>query len=299
MKPGVRSMTGYGRGTAERGGRRVTIEIRSVNHRFLDVKVRGASVEAGVEEAIVTRVRDQIERGSVAIAVRLERRAQAGLAIDRDAARAAHATLRALAEELGTPPPGLDLVVGQPGVVVAPDADAGDDAELAAAASAAADAAITALIAMRSTEGAALARELGSRTAALRGLVAELAALAEHVPGDLKRRLDDRVRRLLGDADTPAATIDPARLAQEVALLADRADVTEELVRLASHLEQLASVVGTETGSVGRRLDFLLQEVGRELNTIGSKSPSAEIVARVVAAKVELEKLREQAQNVE
>jgi uncharacterized protein (TIGR00255 family) len=133
----------------------------------------------------------------------------------------------------------------------------------------------------------------------LRGLVSELAALAEHVPGDLKRRLDDRVRRLLGDADAPAAMIDPARLAQEVALLADRADVTEELVRLASHLEQLASVAGTETGAVGRRLDFLLQEVGRELNTIGSKSPSAEIVARVVAAKVELEKLREQAQNVE
>jgi uncharacterized protein (TIGR00255 family) len=291
-------MTGYGRGTAERGGRRVTIEIRSVNHRFLDVKVRGASLEAGVEEAIVARVRDQIDRGSVAIAVRIERRAVTGFAIDRDAARAAHATLRALAEELGTPPPGLDLVVGQPGVVVSPDADAGDDGELAAAAGAAADTALTALIAMRVTEGGALARELEARGAALRGIVAEVAQLAEHVPGDLRRRLDERIRRLLADADA-AASVEPARLAQEVALLADRADVTEELVRLASHLEQLAAVIATETGSVGRRLDFLLQEVGRELNTIGSKSPSAEIIARVVAAKVELEKLREQAQNVE
>jgi uncharacterized protein (TIGR00255 family) len=290
-------MTGYGRGTAERGGRRVTIEIRSVNHRFLDVKVRGASLDAGIEEAIVARVRDQIDRGSVAIAVRIERRAVTGLAIDRDAARAAHATLRALSEELGTPPPSLDLVVGQPGVVVPPDADAGDDGELAAAAAAAADTALAALIEMRGTEGAALARELEARTAALRGLVGEVAALAEHVPGDLRRRLDERVRRLLGDAD--ATAVDPARLAQEVALLADRADVTEELVRLASHLEQLVAVVATDAGSVGRRLDFLLQEVGRELNTIGSKSPSAEIIARIVAAKVELEKLREQAQNVE
>jgi uncharacterized protein (TIGR00255 family) len=116
------------------------------------------------------------------------------------------------------------------------------------------------------------------------------------VPAEVKRKLDERLRRLLGDAET---ALDPARVAQEVALLAERADVTEELVRLGSHLEQLAAILGDAATAIGRRLDFLLQEVGRELNTIGSKSPSAEIINRVVAAKAELEKLREQAQNVE
>jgi uncharacterized protein (TIGR00255 family) len=293
-------MTGYGRGTAERGGRRVTIEIRSVNHRFLDVKLRGGALEPGLEDAVVTRLRDRVERGAVAIAVRLERRAAGAPAIDRDAARAAYAALRGLADELGTPPPGLDLVVAQPGVLVAPDADGGDDADLIAAAGAAADAAVAALVAMRTTEGESLARELATRTAAVRVLVDEVAALAVAVPADAKRRLDDRLRRLLGDVDAAAGpALDPTRLAQEVVLLADRSDVTEELVRLRSHLEQLATTLAQATGAVGRRLDFLLQEVGRELNTIGSKTPSAEIVNRIVAAKVELEKLREQAQNVE
>jgi uncharacterized protein (TIGR00255 family) len=292
-------MTGYGRGTAERGGRRVTIEIRSVNHRFLDVKLRGGALEPGLEDAVVSRLRDRVERGAVAIAVRVERRAAGAPAIDRDAARAAYAALRALADELGTPPPGLDLVVAQPGVLVAPDADGGDDADLVAAAGAAADAAVAALVAMRTTEGESLARELATRTTAVRALVDEVAALAAAVPADAKKRLDDRLRRLVGDADAAGPQLDPTRLAQEVVLLADRSDVTEELVRLRSHLEQLATTLAQAAGAVGRRLDFLLQEVGRELNTIGSKTPSAEIVNRIVAAKVELEKLREQAQNVE
>ena len=288
-------MTGYGRGAAERGRRRVTIEIRSVNHRFLDVKVRGPALEPAVEEIVAGKVRDRMERGAVIAVVRLESRAAAGLHIDRDAARAAHAALRELAAELGTAPPGLDLVVAQPGVIGAPE-HAGDDDELLAAIGAAADAAIDALVEMRDAEGAVLARELVGRAETLRAMVAELATGADAVPAETRRRLDERLRRLLADVD---AAVDPARLAQEVALLADRADVTEELVRLGSHLDQLAAVVAGENGPVGRRLDFLLQEIGRELNTIGSKSPSAEIVNRVVTAKVELEKLREQAQNVE
>jgi len=289
-------MTGYGRGTADRGGRRVTVEIRSVNHRFLDVKVRGTT-EPGIEDAIVTRLRDRVERGAVTVAVRVEHRGAAALSIDRDAARAAFDALRALADELGIAPPGLELVVAQPGVVAPPDAEPADAGEVVAAATAAADAALAGLVAMRTTEGGSLARELTTRAAALRALVTEIAALAAGVPADVQKKLGDRVRRLLGELDAPA--VDPARLAQEVALLADRADVTEEVVRLGSHLEQLATVLAADAGAVGRRLDFLLQEVGRELNTIGSKSPSAEIINRIVAAKVELEKLREQAQNVE
>jgi uncharacterized protein (TIGR00255 family) len=295
-------MTGYGRGAAERGGRRVTIEIRSVNHRFLDVKLRGGALEPGVEDAVVSRLRERLERGAVTIAVRAERRAAGGVTIDRDAARAAHAALATLATELGIAPPTLDLVIAQPGVVAGPDALDPDDGELLAATTAAADVAISALVAMRESEGKSLARELGSRTAALRALVEEVAALADAVPADVKRKLDDRLRRLLAESESAGLAVgglDPARLTQEIVLLADRADVTEEIVRLRSHLDQLAAALAPSKAAVGRRLDFLLQEVGRELNTIGSKTPSAEIISRIVAAKVELEKLREQAQNVE
>jgi uncharacterized protein (TIGR00255 family) len=292
----MKSMTGYGRGTAERGGRRVTVEIRSVNHRFLDVKVRGPTLEPAIEDALVGRLRDKVERGAIAISIRIERRAAIAARYDIDAARVAFAALRAVADDLGTPPPTLDLVISQPGVVVV--GDDGDDGALLGAVTAAGDAAVAELLEMRATEGAALARDLTARAATLTALVAELRGSADLLPGELHRRLDERVRRLVAEAD--AAAVDPARIAQEITLLADRADVTEELVRLSSHLEQLTSVIATNNDTpVGRRIDFLLQEVGRELNTIGSKSPSAEIVSRIVTAKVELEKLREQAQNVE
>ncbi|MBA3818860.1 MAG: DUF1732 domain-containing protein, partial [Deltaproteobacteria bacterium] len=120
---------------------------------------------------------------------------------------------------------------------------------------------------------------------------------AAAVPQLLSKRLQERIRRLL-DTQDPATTLEPARLAQEVALLADRADITEELVRLASHLDQARALLAS-TGAAGRRLDFLVQEIGRELNTIGSKSTVAEISAAVVEGKAVLEKLREQVQNLE
>nr|MDQ3369077.1 DUF1732 domain-containing protein [Myxococcota bacterium] len=129
------------------------------------------------------------------------------------------------------------------------------------------------------------------------GLRASIATLAAAVPQLLSKRLQERIRRLL-DTQDPATTLEPARLAQEVALLADRADITEELVRLASHLDQARTLL-VSTGAAGRRLDFLVQEIGRELNTIGSKSTVAEITAAVVEGKAVLEKLREQVQNLE
>jgi uncharacterized protein (TIGR00255 family) len=149
---------------------------------------------------------------------------------------------------------------------------------------------------MRTAEGGALAAELGRRLDELVGLRTRVAELAAGVPHHLSRRLTERVRRLL-ETQEPGS-VDPQRLAQEVALLADRADVTEELVRLASHLDQARALVDGP-GAVGRRLDFLVQEIGRELNTIGSKSTVAEITGAVVDAKAALEKVREQVQNVE
>jgi uncharacterized protein (TIGR00255 family) len=155
------------------------------------------------------------------------------------------------------------------------------------------DAALAQLGAMRAAEGASLAAELGARLDELAAVRAHVAALAGAVPQQLARRLLDRVKRLSDEVG-----IDDARIAQEVALYADRADVTEELVRLASHLDQARTLIDGP-GATGRRLDFLVQEIGRELNTIGSKSTSAEITTAVVGAKATLEKVREQIQNVE
>ncbi|HSK05676.1 MAG TPA: YicC/YloC family endoribonuclease [Kofleriaceae bacterium] len=284
-------MTGYGRGVAEQDGRRATIEVRSVNHRFLDLKLRGTPVPPALEEQIAARVRASIERGAVTVSVHVVAPpGEASARIDPDAARRAYDMLSALAIRLGVGPPDLALVLAQPGVVVAAE-PAGDDPDPRALA--ALDAALAQLDRMRTTEGGALAAELRARLDELAALRAAIAGLAAAVPAQLARRLAERVRRLLEDAE-----LDPGRLAQEAAVLADRADVTEELVRLASHVDQARALLEAP-GAVGRRLDFLVQEIGRELNTIGSKSASAEISTAVVDAKAVLEKVREQAQNVE
>jgi uncharacterized protein YicC (UPF0701 family) len=325
-------MTGFGRGVAEAGGRRVTVEIRAVNHRFLDLKVRGEPLGPAHEELVAARVRAAIARGAVTVVVHVGREVGAAAArIDAAAARRAHAALTELARELGLPDPDLALVLAQPGVVIAPgtasEADAAelDDEPLAgapdapgpraprpagplgAALDAALGAALAQLAQMRTAEGGALASELRARLAELEVLRARIAERAADVPAQAARRLAERVRRLIADAGLAG---DPAlgggRLAPaadpplhfELAQLADRADVTEELVRLASHLEQARALLAAP-GAIGRRLDFLAQEIGRELTTIGSKSIAAEISAAVVEAKAALEKAREQLQNLE
>jgi uncharacterized protein (TIGR00255 family) len=286
-------MTGFGRGVAEHGGARATIDVRAVNHRFLDLKLRGGPVAPATEEQIGARVRAALERGAVTVAVHVTRTtAPATTRIDPAAARAAHDALAELARSLGTTGPDLALVLAQPGVVIAADDDRGDDG--AGAVLAGLDAALAQLATMRDAEGAALARDLSARFDELARAHRTVSALAAAVPEQLAGRLHDRLRRLLAGE----GSVDPARLAQEVALLAERADVTEELVRLASHLEQGRTLIAGP-GATGRRLDFLVQEIGRELNTIGSKSAATEISSAVVEAKAVLEKVREQVQNVE
>ena len=298
----MRSMTGYGRGAVERGELRATVDVRSVNHRFLDLKLRGGPLPAAVEDAIAARVRAAIDRGSVVVAVHLRGGAPGGMRIDGDAAVRAHRALAELAARLAIPGPDLALVLAQPGVVTAADApgDApgdGDDGAAAAVALAALDAALVQLDAMRAAEGAALAAELGLRLDELVATRARIAVLAAGVPQQLARRLTERMKRLCEDAGA-AAALDDGRIAQEIALLAERADITEELVRLASHLDQARGLLAA-SGAVGRRLEFLVQEIGRELNTIGAKATAVEITTAIVDAKAALEKIREQVQNVE
>jgi uncharacterized protein (TIGR00255 family) len=287
-------MTGFGRGVADHGGTRATVDIRAVNHRYLDVKLRGVAIAPATEDAIGNRIRAVIERGSIAVTLHVARLdAPSGVRIDDDAAVRAHAALAQLAGRLGIAGPDLALVLAQPGVVVADGDRADDDRAIMAAV----DAALAQIATMREGEGAALAAELTARVDELTAHRAALVELAAGVPQQLQRRLHERMRRLLEDVES-AEAIDAGRVAQEIAVLADRADVTEELVRLASHLDQARGLLAA-SGPVGRKFDFLVQEIGRELNTIGAKSTLAEISATIVEAKAVLEKVREQVQNVE
>ncbi len=291
----MRSMTGYGRGSSEVSGRRVIVEIRSVNHRFLEVKLRGAFAEAGLEQRVTALLRTYLDRGALHVTLRDEGGGAAeSIRCDLSLAEAYAAALEKIRVAIGAPAGDmLALVASQPGVLSTSHATADPD-ELWAALEPAVVAAAKALVLSREREGAALSADLITRIDHLEAHAAALQQLTADSPQAHKKRLHDRLARLLDGAD-----VDPQRLAQEVALFADRVDVAEELTRLAAHLQEARRLVAVEKAPSGRRLDFLTQELHREINTIGSKSQSAACAARVVEAKAELERLREQVQNVE
>ncbi len=292
----MRSMTGHGRGVHEMAGRRATVEVRSVNHRFFDLKLRAAWSDPRIEERVAQALRGRAERGSFSVTIRDESGGAASpvridLTLAKATAQALEEMRRAINSSDHVP---LALVATQPGVMQIGEPVSEPDAVFAGLAPAL-SAALDELVAMRKREGETLAADLGARFTRLETLAAEVEGLSRTAPEEYRRRLMDRVGKLLTGSNV---AVDEARLAQEVAIMADRIDVTEELVRLRSHLGQMRALLAEDT-PVGRRLDFLSQELAREVNTIGSKSQSAEIASRVVAAKAEVEKIREQVQNVE
>ena len=300
------SMTGFGRATSSAGAaglapRRVVVEIRSVNHRNLDVKVRARSIDAACEIAVIRAVRAAVARGSVQVVVQEEDEGEregayrsAILPLDR--MRAAYGVLEALRLELKVEAPvSLDTVAGF--LRLEREAERRSESALAFAdVEPALVEALAALSATRAAEGRALATELQARAAELGRICGQLRAATAPLAERAHKRLAERLR-----AAAAAVSLDPARLAQEAALLADRLDVSEELSRLETHRARLDALLSGEDpgASLGRTLDFLVQELGRELNTIGSKSQDAAVATLVIAGKGELEKIREQAQNIE
>jgi len=291
------SMTGFGRGTTEAAGRRLIVEIRSLNGRGSDVKVRGrdGDVPAAAETEIVRTVRAQVARGTVSVTIREECVEAPDALIDLAVVRQAHVVLEALRRELGLSQP-VDLATVAAFLAGPAARHVRRDEMTWEMMRPAVEQAVQELQAMRVREGAALATDLRQRLESLRGLAAQIAQTAAGLPTRAARRLEERLAALA----TSAAGLDAGRLAQEVALLAEKLDVSEELVRLRTHLDHLGELLGgTAPAAPGRKIDFLVQEVGREINTIGSKVQDAPIAALVVASKAELEKLREQAQNIE
>ncbi|MCY1041326.1 YicC family protein [Corallococcus sp. bb12-1] len=291
----LKSMTGFGSGRARVGDEEVSVEARSLNHKFCEVKVRLPRELSALEPALVKLVKDRLARGSVEILVRRQAATVSGnvptvdVALAREYARA----FREVAEALGvTAEVAWSQVSNQPGVIRLEEK--GVDVESATQATQTAlQQALAALETMRNTEGESIHTDLDTRMKLIEGWSQEVARLAPRAVNDYQQRLTERVAEL-----ARGVAVDPQRLAQEVALFAERTDIAEEVTRLATHLEQFRLLMASPE-PVGRRMDFLVQEMHREVNTTGSKSQHAEISARVVSMKAEVERIREQVQNVE
>ena len=288
-----------GRGAAAAAGRlaRVEVELSSVNRKQLDVDVGLPRFLAAYESRVLETVQSRLSRGRVTGEIRVtwaEAAQAAGAKVDLGLARAAVGALRAAAQKLDLPDDlQASALLSLPGLVVLEHGKRDLEA-LWPTVRQALEAALAKLQAMRKKEGAALGRDLRARLGTLRKLVGEIAARAPGVAETYRANLLKRIAAALPGSDLAA----DERLLREVALFADKADVAEELVRLDSHFRQAEDALKAG-GVVGRALDVLVQEMGREINTIGSKANDAEIARRVVAAKAELERFREQVQNVE
>lgn len=290
----MRSMTGFGFGEiAVPPNGKLIVELRALNHRFLEVRVRASRELADVAAHAEMAVRERFTRGRIEVVLRSEAIATSAPALDRERAERAYRDLVALRDQLA---PGEAVPLALLGAV--PDLFTPHEAShdvLREPLKRAFDAAARDLDAMRAREGAALERDMRTHLAQITRLVLDIETHAPTALQAAHTRLRERVARLASSAES---ALDKTRLEQEIAILADRSDVAEEIARLRSHAEQLAVLLGHD-GPVGRRIDFLVQEMTREANTIGSKSADVTIARAVVDLKVEIERMREQAQNVE
>jgi uncharacterized protein (TIGR00255 family) len=291
-------MTGYGQGTAEVPGLKVTVELRSVNNRFVDLKLRLPDALAPVEQELRRKVAATVKRGRVDVDLRFERTrtGERPLTLNRPVAEAALEAWRTLRDELGVSGDwDLAAMMRVPGLFEIASGKAELSEDDRSAVDGALDRALAALDAERRREGALLRDDLTLRVARMRETVAEIRGLASALPASLQKKIADRVQQLL-----PQLALDPARVAQEAAFLAERSDITEEIVRLAGHLDHARGLLDDPGGEpVGKRLEFLLQEILRETNTIASKSADLGISRHALNLKSESEKIREQIQNLE
>jgi uncharacterized protein (TIGR00255 family) len=291
----IRSMTGYGSAELEHDGLSLTAEIRSVNHRFCEVSLRSPKVVSLFEDRIRQLIADRFSRGKFNLTITWSGAGETGeeLKVNELVADRYVALLEKLRERYRLDS-GLDLrtLAALPDVFTWEHTSLSDE-ETWGMVRDLVSRACDSMDTMKAREGQALAKDLVHRLGLLRTQIAVVTRRAPQRPQEAKERLLARLKPLLGDVE-----MDPARLAQEIALLADRLDITEEVVRLAAHLDQFETLVaGPE--QAGRKLNFLLQEMNRETNTIGSKANDVEVAHAVIVMKEEIERLREQVQNVE
>ena len=289
------SMTGYGKGEYVAGGLELTCEIKTVNNRYLDVSIKAPRIFAAYEDVVRNAIRKKLTRGhaDVYISVKDKRERETALATDLALASsyvAAAKALKAAFPDL-TDDVTLSSVLRYPEVVKQEDSYTLDD-ELTNALDCALNTALDNLNAMRAVEGQKLKEDMLSRVATIEKLVEEISLRAPLIAAEYREKLTARVKEYLAETQ-----IDEGRLLTEVAVFTDKSNIDEELTRLRSHIEQFRSI--SEEGIVGRKLDFLVQEFNREANTTCSKSNDVTITRAGLALKNEIEKIREQVQNLE
>ena len=291
----IKSMTGYGRCVETVNGREFTVEIRSVNNRYLDCSVRLPRILSFGEDAVKQAVKKSISRGKVDvfITVRSEAGDEVQVSVNESVLKGYLDAMRRMVTEFGVADDISVSTVSRLPEVFQVEKPQVDEEQLLADLLSVVDKALQNYDAMRSAEGEALDRDLRSRGETILGLVSQVEAGNGQTVIDYRARLEAKLREVLENT-----AIDESRILTEAAIFADKVAVDEETVRLRSHLKQMNTML-TTGGAVGRKLDFLLQEMNREANTIGSKCTDVALARIVVDIKAELEKIREQTQNIE
>ncbi|MBE6036441.1 MAG: YicC family protein [Clostridiales bacterium] len=294
----IKSMTGFGRSEYSDGKRNVTAEIRSVNHRYCDITVKMPRRYSFAEEKLKALVKASAQRGKMELSINVENLTESDNVVQLNlmAARQYYDNLKLLKDEFGLKDEiNLRMLASMPDVMKSvPDVE--DEEELYKALAAAVQGAVDKLNEMRAVEGRKLAEDILMRGDLIRSKVQEIENRAPMVAQVYTEKLRSRIKDLLGDA---AAGISEERILLEAAVFADKSNITEELVRLDSHILQLNSIISQSSQPDGKKLDFLVQEMNREANTIGSKANDLEITNAVLFLKSEIEKIREQVQNIE
>ena len=292
----MRSMTGFGRGAVSDNKYSITVELKTVNNRFLDINLRLPGELQQLESTIKKLISDRLVRGRVDVNLQYDRNDNVQYDLNRPLISGFLAAMKEMREEFDlTGEPDINVLARLPNVVTPKKEE--PEQEFLTAMEAVFGIAIDDLQEMRSKEGAMLASELASRLDAIEGKMPAIEAESANVAEEYRRRLTKRIDEMLSKSDSQFE-IDQSRMAQEVAFLADRVDISEEIARLRSHIEHFRAIVKDER-DVGKRLDFLTQELNREANTIASKTNNLTVKENALAIKSEIEKIREQVQNVE
>ena len=289
----MNSMTGYGKGVAESAGRKVGVEIKSVNHRFLDMNIKLPRTLGFAEDIIRSEVKGAVTRGHLDIYVNYERESGGKISMDEQLARdyctmAAKAAMKfSIINDLS-----VSALFRMPEVVVVKEEDEDEEA-VGKLVEQAVREALKGLSVMRAKEGEMLMRDFSEKLANISAFVDEVEKIAPVTVEEHKNRMRERITEMLGDV-----AFDEARLMNEAAFFADKVAVDEEIARLRSHIAHFKDICAAG-GALGKKLDFIVQEMNRETNTIGSKCSDSKIAQCVISAKCEIEKVREQVQNVE
>lgn len=294
----IKSMTGYGRGEYIDDIRSIIVEMRSVNHRYCDINVRMPHRYAFAEKEIVAAVKERLLRGKIEVSIRFDifGESESDIRLNKDLAGKYYSALKELGNEyvLSANEITLEMLAGMPDVIKAAPAETDKEAITSLIMKPLADA-IDSMCEMRGEEGAKLAADIIKRADLIDDIRTKIEAKTKDTTIEYQEKLKEKIAELLnGSVEIPED-----RIAVEAAILADKSDVTEEVVRLKSHIQQLKSFVKSDEPALGKKIDFLVQEMNRESNTIGSKANDGEITSLVIDLKAEVEKVREQVQNIE